>query len=47
MPGGKYASIKLPSLYRKLRGLGYSKEKAARISNAVANGSINRRKKKG
>ena len=50
MPGKKYASIKRPSLYRKLKGKGYSKSKAAAISNAVANGTINyrrgRRKKK-
>lgn len=36
MPGKKYASIKDPELYEKLREEGNSKEKSARISNAAA-----------
>lgn len=39
MPGkGKYKSIKWPRMYRALKRQGYSKEKAARISNAAAKG---------
>lgn len=34
MPGKKYASIKKPAVYEALREKGYSKEKAAKISNA-------------
>lgn len=34
MPGGKYRSIQNPRMYRALRRRGYSKEQAARISNA-------------
>lgn len=34
-------SIKAPKLYEKLRRKGYSKAKAAAISNAAANGTIN------
>lgn len=34
MPGRKYRSLKRPSLYEKLRRRGYSKQSAARISNA-------------
>jgi len=46
MPGrGKYRSIKLPRVYNALKRKGYSKSKAAAISNAMANGSINRRRK--
>lgn len=51
--GGTRKSLKKPKLYDKLRRKGYSKEKAARISNAVAAGTIDhkgggrkRRKKK-
>lgn len=36
MPGKKYASIKWPELYERLRAKGYSKGKAARVSNAAA-----------
>ncbi|AKF14920.1 hypothetical protein AVT46_gp59 [Mycobacterium phage MOOREtheMARYer] len=38
--GGTRKSLKKPKLYDKLRRKGYSKEKAARISNAVAAGTI-------
>jgi endonuclease III len=34
MPGKKYASIKRPRMYEALRRRGFSKRKAARISNA-------------
>ncbi len=37
MPGRKYASIRRPKVYRALKRKGYSKSKAARISNAQAN----------
>jgi hypothetical protein len=36
MPGKKYASIKSPKVYEALRGQGYTKTKAAKISNAQA-----------
>jgi hypothetical protein len=36
MPGKKNASLKNPDMYEDLRDDGASKEKAARISNAVA-----------
>lgn len=36
MPGSRNDSLKDPELYEKLRDEGNSKEKAARISNAVA-----------
>ncbi|AYF98897.1 DUF7218 family protein [Protaetiibacter intestinalis] len=36
MPGSRNDSLKNPELYEKLRDEGDSKEKAARISNAVA-----------
>jgi hypothetical protein len=36
MPRGRGANLKDPELYEKLRDQGDSKEKAARISNAVA-----------
>ena len=36
MPGNKNRSLKKPKLYEELRDDGASKEKAARISNAVA-----------
>ena len=36
MPGKKYASIKKPKVYEALRDKGYSKAKAAKISNAKA-----------
>lgn len=38
--GGSRKSLKKPKLYDKLRAKGYSKTKAARISNAVAAGTI-------
>lgn len=38
--GGTRKSLKKPALYDKLRAKGYSKTKAARISNAVAAGTI-------
>lgn len=44
MPGKKYASIKRPKVYEALKRQGYSKAKAARISNSMAKGG---RKKKG
>lgn len=44
--GGSRKSIKLPHVYDALRRKGYSKEKAARISNAMAAGTISRRKGK-
>lgn len=34
MPGKKYRSIKRPRVYEALRRKGYSKAKAAKISNA-------------
>jgi hypothetical protein len=42
MPGNKYRSIKKPAMYRALKRKGMSKQKAARISNAAANGTLNR-----
>lgn len=36
MPGKKYKSIKFPRAYEAMRRKGYSKEKAARISNWLA-----------
>lgn len=36
MPGKKYRSIKMPKIYEALRRKGYSKKKAARISNSKA-----------
>ena len=36
MPGKKYRSIKRPKVYEALKRRGYSKSKAARISNAQA-----------
>ncbi len=36
MPGSRTNSLKKPELYEELRDKGNSKEKAARISNAVA-----------
>lgn len=38
MPGKKYASIKHPKVYEALRRKGYSKRKAAKISNAGRKG---------
>jgi hypothetical protein len=46
MPGKKYRSIKKPRLYEKLKAKGHSKSSAAAISNAVANGTVNRRRGK-
>jgi hypothetical protein len=36
MPGKKYRSIKKPKVYEALKRKGYSKTKAAKISNAQA-----------
>lgn len=36
MPGKKYASLKRPRVYEALRRKGYSKTKAAKISNSRA-----------
>ena len=44
MPGKKYASIKHVRAYRALKRKGYSKTKAAKIANALAAGTINRRR---
>lgn len=46
MPGNTYASIKHPRAYRRLRAKGYSKERAARIANALAAGTIRRRRRR-
>jgi hypothetical protein len=43
MPGKKWRSIKRPRIYEALKRKGYSKERAARISNAIANHTVNRR----
>ena len=41
MPGSKHGpEIKKPHMYEELRDEGMSKEKAARISNAMANDSL-------
>ena len=37
MPGKKYASIKWPKMYEGLRKHGFSKTRAAKISNAASN----------
>jgi hypothetical protein len=44
MPGKKYASIRKPRVYERLREEGYSKESAARISNAQAQKAKKRKK---
>lgn len=44
--GGTRKSLKKPKLYDKLRSKGFSKTKAAKISNAVAAGTINRKRKR-
>jgi len=36
MPGKKYRSIKKPKMYEGLRRKGFSKTRAAKISNAAA-----------
>ena len=36
MPGKKYASIKRPKVYEALKRRGFSKTRAAKISNALA-----------
>ncbi len=43
MPGKKYRSIKKPRVYEALKRKGYSKSKAARISNAQRRGGRRRR----
>lgn len=42
--GGTRKSLKKPKLYDKLRRKGYSKTKAAKISNAVAAGTIDHKR---
>jgi hypothetical protein len=42
MPGKKYASIKRPRIYEALKRKGYSKSKAAAISNSMAGGGRRR-----
>lgn len=44
MPGKKYRSIKRPKVYEALRSKGFSKSKAARISNAQARKAKRRKK---
>ena len=44
--GGTRKSLKKPALYDRLRAKGYSKTKAAKISNAVAAGTIDHRRGK-
>lgn len=44
--GGTRKSLKKPKLYDKLRRKGYSKTKAAKISNAVAAGTVDHRRKR-
>jgi hypothetical protein len=46
MPGKKYASIKRPRVYEALKRKGYSKEKAAKISNAQARKGKSKKGKK-
>lgn len=45
MPGKKYDSIKRPKIYEALKKKGYSKTKAAKISNAIAAGTNAKRGK--
>jgi hypothetical protein len=42
---GTRKSLKKPKMYDDLREKGYSKRKAAKISNAAANGTLNHRHK--
>jgi hypothetical protein len=44
MPGKKYASIKRPKMYEGLRRHGFSKTRAAKISNAAARKGRRRRR---
>ena len=46
MPGKKWKSIKRPKVYEALRRKGYSKAKAARISNAQARRGGRKRKRR-
>jgi hypothetical protein len=46
MPGKKYASIRRPKVYERLRDKGYSKTKAAKISNSKAGGKKRKGKRK-
>lgn len=46
MPGKKYASIKLPRVYRALRRKGFTKTEAARISNSMAKKKKRKKKKR-
>jgi hypothetical protein len=45
MPGKRYASIKRPKVYEALRDKGYSKTKAAKISNSKAGGKKKSKRK--
>ena len=47
MPGKKYRSIKRPKVYEALKRKGYSKTKAAKISNAMNKGRRKRAAAKG
>jgi hypothetical protein len=46
MPGSKYRSIKRPRVYEALKRKGYSKSKAAAISNSKAGGGKKKGKRK-
>jgi hypothetical protein len=46
MPGKKYASLQNPKQYEKLKEKGFSKEQAARISNAQTPGHTVKKKGK-
>jgi hypothetical protein len=46
MPGKKYRSIKAPYWYERMRAHGFSKEKAARISNWMKSKGFRRHRKK-
>lgn len=47
MPGKSPGhSIKKPGMYEALKEKGYSKVKAAKISNASSSGTLNKKKKK-
>lgn len=47
MPGKKYRSIKRPKVYEALKRKGYSKTKAAKISNAMSKARRKRSAAKG
>lgn len=46
MPGKKYASLQNPKQYERLRDKGFSKESAAKISNAASPGHKVKKPKK-